>query len=74
MMIRELNARKAKFGFNLGKIRLSEAIQIGKFLEALQVTFTSEHYVTEEAGYNWPEVKIYTDREDVATWIRNYPC
>jgi hypothetical protein len=69
---RELKARKAKFGFDLGKIYLRDVIELGRFLEALQTQFANDQYIAEEAGYNQPEVKIYTDLPEVAEWIRAY--
>jgi hypothetical protein len=66
---RELKARKAKFGFDFGNITLSKVVKLGKFIEALENTWPDK-YLAEEAGYNRPELKIYTDDETVATWIR----
>jgi hypothetical protein len=71
-MIRELKARKAKFGFDLGIIGLGNVVKVGKFIEALDYTFAGK-YIAEEAGYNRPELKIYTDDASVAEWIRSYP-
>jgi hypothetical protein len=70
--IRELKARKAKFGFDFHHITLDNVIRLGKFIEALQRTYEGR-YIAEEAGYNRPELKIYTDDDEVAAWIRNYP-
>lgn len=72
MHARELKARKAKFGFDYGHITLAKLIPLGRFMEALQTTFASDQYLAEEAGYNRPELKIYTDHEEVAVWIRAY--
>lgn len=71
-MFRELKSRKAKFGFDGGIIYLTKVIPLGKFLEALESTFSSDQYIAEETGYNRPELKIYTDLPEVADWIRNY--
>jgi len=70
--LRELKARKAKFGFDAGQIHLGNVIQVGRFVESLQTSFPPEKYLAEEAGYNQPSLKIYTDDEKVAEWIRNY--
>lgn len=69
IQLRELKAKKAKFGFHYGKICLSGVIELGKFLEALDAACAGK-YIAEEAGYNQPEMKIYTDDEEVAKWIR----
>ncbi len=71
MIFRELKARKAKFGFDGGVINLRDVITLGKFLELLEANF-ADLYTAEEAGYNRPEVKIYTDDVAVDDWIRNY--
>ena len=71
-MIRELKARKAKFGFDLGIIGLRNVVKVGKFIESLDYAFAGK-YMAEEAGYNRPELKIYTDDDIVAEWIRSYP-
>ncbi len=68
--LRELKARKAKFGFNYGHIRLNGVVELGKFMESLENTWPGK-YLAEEAGYNQPELKLYTDIEDVANWIRS---
>lgn len=70
-MIRELKARKAKFGFDLGQIHLGKIIALARFLEALQEEFTKDKYIAEEVG-NQPELRLYTDDETVAQWIRSY--
>ena len=66
---RELKAKKAKFGFDFGHITLRNVVAIGKFIEALETEWAGK-YLAEEAGYNRPELKIYTDDEAVAAWIR----
>lgn len=71
MILRELKARKAKFGFDGGTLSLGNVIYIGKFMEALELEH-SGNYVAEEAGYNRPELRIYTDLDSVAAWIRSY--
>jgi hypothetical protein len=70
-MLRELAARKAKFGFDGGTFGLKNIVQVGKFIEALEVNH-SGNYIAEAAGYNQPELRIYTDDEVVAQWIRDY--
>ena len=70
-MLRELKARKAKFGFAGGTIGLRTVVQVGKFIEALELNH-SGNYIAEEAGYNHPELRIYTDVDTVAQWIRDY--
>ena len=71
-MIRELKARKARFGFDLGMIGLGNVVKIGKFIEALDYACAGK-YIAEEAGYGRPELKIYTDDDAVAQWIRSFP-
>ena len=70
--LRELKARKAKFGFDFHHITLNNVVEIGRFIEQLRTEFAPDRYIAEEAGYNWPELKIYTDDEHVAHWIRSY--
>jgi hypothetical protein len=70
--LRELKARKAKYGFHYGKIHLKDVIDLGQFLTCLQTNFSDNLYILEEAGYNQPELKIYTDDEEVANWLRQY--
>jgi hypothetical protein len=72
MMLRELKARKAKFGFDGGIIHLGNVIEIGEFMKAMQNAWSTDKYIMEEAGYNRPELKIYTDDHEVAEWIRLY--
>jgi len=67
--LRELKARKAKYGFHYGHINLGGVVQLGKFIEELELNYQGR-YMAEEAGYNQPELKIYTDEDDVAHWIR----
>lgn len=69
IQLRELKARKAKFGFNYGQIRLRDIIELGKFVESLENTWSGK-YLAEEAGYGQPDLKLYTDHEEVANWIR----
>ena len=68
---RELKAKKAKFGFDFGHITLRNLVTLGKFIEALETEWPNK-YLAEEAGYNRPELKIYTDDETVAAWIRSH--
>lgn len=72
MMFRELKARKAKFGFDLGIITINNVVEMGEFVKKLRSEFTPEKYMIEDAGYKRPEAKIYTDQEEVAEWIRKY--
>lgn len=72
MMFRELKARKAKYGFDYGYITLAGVISLAQFLEEFQSVFSKDQYIMEETGYNRPELKIYTDDNNVAEWIRNY--
>lgn len=71
MHFRELKAKKAKFGFDFGHITLRNVVALGKFIEALGIEW-ADKYIAEEAGYNRPELKIYTNDEAVAEWIRSY--
>ncbi len=71
--IKELKARKAKYGFDFGCITLRNIVMYGLFIQALQVRFANDKYIAEETGYRLPELKIYTDDDQVAEWIRNYP-
>lgn len=70
--LRELKSRKAKFGFDGGHLSIHNVVEIGKFIGELNVKFSSQQYIAEEAGYHNPEVRIYTDESEVAEWIRNY--
>ncbi len=72
IQLRELKARKAKYGFSYGMIYLSGVIDLGQFLTAFQTAHSADTYVLEEAGYNRPELKIYTDNDEVASWLRQY--
>ncbi len=72
IQLRELKARKAKFGFNYGVIYLGGVIDLAEFLVALKSTHSADTYMLEETGYNRPEMKIYTDNEEVAAWLRQY--
>lgn len=70
---REIRARKAKFGFDLGGIGLHNVVEMGRFVEAFQSAFDDSRYVMEESGWNPSTVvKIYTEEDDVADFIRNY--
>ena len=71
MSLRELKARKAKYGFDGGIVGLGNVVPLGKFIEALELEH-SGNYIAEEAGYNRPELRIYTDLDSVAQWIRDY--
>lgn len=71
-MFRELKARKAKFGFEYGRIRFNDVIPLADFSRSLDSAFGKDVCVFEESGYNEPVLKIYTDNDDVAHWIRNY--
>lgn len=71
-MLRELKARKARYGFEYGIIRLGDVIPLAKFLEALQAAYPPDAYIAEESGYHEPVLKFYTDNDDVADWMRNY--
>jgi hypothetical protein len=68
--LRELKSRKARFGFEYGCLRISDVIPLAEFLTALYNTHEDDQYILEESGYNQPSVKLYTDSEDVASWIR----
>ncbi len=69
IQLRELKARKAKFGFDGGSIGIKNVVEMGKFFETLENTWPGK-YLAEEAGFGQPSLKIYTDDEDVANWIR----
>lgn len=71
MMIRELRAKKAKYGFDLGYFSLHNVIELGKFFEALGTLFDRSRYDAEETGYGRPEIRVYTNDEEVAAWIRS---
>ena len=71
-MFRELKARKAKFGFEYGRIRFKDVIPLADFSRELDRAFGKDVCIFEESGYNEPILKIYTDIETVADWIRNY--
>lgn len=68
--LRELKSRKAKFGFDYGSLTLQDVIPLAEFLSKLYNTYADTEYVISAGGYNRPGVKIYTDSESVAIWIR----
>jgi hypothetical protein len=70
--LREIKARKAKFGFNYGSLSLYQVRELAEFMNAIEEQFKPDQYDFEEAGgYNGKgDVKVYTDDEEVAKWIR----
>jgi len=68
--LRELKSRKAKFGFDYGQLSIQDVINLAEFLNLMYTTYTPADYMIEEGGYNRPAVKIYTDNEETAKWIR----
>lgn len=72
MNVREMKAKKAKFGFDAGAICLVNIPKHAKLLEGLQA-FDRTRYNIEEAGWGSnSELKVYTDDEEVARWIRTF--
>ncbi len=75
MYTRELKSRKAKFGWDCGSIHLGTLVEFAKFYTAIHARFPETDFSFEESGWNSNgTVKLYTDKEDVAVWIRNYLC
>lgn len=73
MFCREIKARKAKFGFDLGSLHLSNVVDMGEFVKTLGHTFNYTEYTLEESGWSSSSVvKVYTEIDEVADFIRNY--
>lgn len=70
IILRELKSRKAKFGFDYGTLALKDVIPLAEFLNNLHNTYAETEFTLSEGGYNRPSIKIYTDSESVAKWIR----
>lgn len=72
LQLAELKARKAKFGFAGGCIHLGNVVEVGQFFYELRRVWPGE-FTEELQGYNNPEIRVYTNNETVANWIRNTP-
>ena len=70
----ELKARKRKYGFRHDFVRLESMIPLGKLLESLQNTWAAEDYLAEMVGMSQNNFRLYTDKDDVAAWIRANWC
>lgn len=69
----EFKAKKAKFGFNLGSLSIQNVVEVGAFVSALAIEFDENEYKIEESGWNPSTVvKVYTEKDEVADFIRNY--
>ena len=69
---RSIKARKAKYGWDLGSFRLGMVIELGEFMKALQTNFSTQQYSTETVGMHSTDIRLYTDNDDCADWIRGY--
>lgn len=69
-MLRELNARKAKFGFAKDYVSINDFIPLGKLMTGLYNTWANTDYAVELVGNNQKDFRLYTDREDLAQWVR----
>ena len=68
--LRELKAKKAKFGFALDSIRLEDFIFIGRLLDQLGMMYGKDIWTSELVGMRQQDLRIYTDDEHVAAWLR----
>lgn len=72
-MFRELKSRKARFGWDLGALHLGNVVEMGQFVESIQTQFDPIRFNLEEQGWgSSSSIKLYTDHDDVAEWIRSY--
>lgn len=70
---REFRAKKARFGWDCGALSLKNVVDFGKFYEELKTKFAPHEYHIEETGWNpSTSVKIYTDSDSVADWVRSH--
>ena len=69
---RPLAARKAKYGWDMGGLHLRMVIDFAEFMKALQTNFTDKVYVFETVGLHNSDLRLYTDDDTCAEWIRGY--
>lgn len=73
-MLRELKAKKAKFGFALDGVGINYFIPLGKMLESLQNTYATTDYMTQMVGMHGNDFRLYTDNAEIAKFIRVSWC
>lgn len=71
--LRELKARKAKFGF-AGVLHVSHLVQLGKLMEMLHNTYMPTEYIAEQVGMQGTDFRVYTDDPAIAENIRANFC
>ncbi len=71
--LRELKARKAKFGF-AGSMHIGYLIQLGKLMEMLHSTYLPTQYLAEQVGMQGTDFRLYTDDPVLAENIRTNFC
>lgn len=69
-MLKELKARKAKFGFAVDRVSIKDFLPLGKLMEGLYNSWTEEDYIVEMAGMNRTDFRLYTDNSQLAEWVR----
>ncbi len=73
LKLRELKARKAKFGFQYDSIQLHDIQFLAEILNALASNPHVKYEYRSNAG-SYPTLNIYTDDELSAEMIRNAFC
>jgi hypothetical protein len=68
--LRELKAKKAKFGFALDSIGLGDFIFGGRLLDTLEQMYAKDTWAAELVGMHQRDLRIYTDDEHIAAWLR----
>lgn len=71
MHIRELKSRKAKYGWDMGRLTLGIVSELARFKDLLETTWT-DGYIFESVGMHGNELRFYTDSDDIALWMRSY--
>jgi hypothetical protein len=74
-VLTEFKSRKYRFGFKYECVRVNAFIPLGKLLEALYNNYTDADFSAEfETSFSRSDLKLYTDREDIANFIRVNFC
>lgn len=69
--LRELKAKKAKFGFELLGLGFDNVQDVAEFKKSLE-PYVGRYYVDSAQWGNSTAVKFYTDHADVADHIRTF--
>jgi len=72
MYSRELKSRKAKYGWDLGRLSLYVVEELADFKKSLKNNYSTDEYIFEAVGMNGNELRFYTDSDNIATWVRTY--